>query len=279
MALDVVESVLEQARAPHRDGHRPWPKPRSPWVMAQTWRHLLFAHWRVSEDALRALVPPQLPIDTADGSAWIGVTPFGIQALRAHGTPPLPGLSSFPELNVRTYVSVDGKPGIYFFSLDAASRLAVEAARRIYRLPYFHARMSIERDTGEITYRSRRKHDAAPAAFEGRYRPLGPAFRPAAGSLAHWLTERYCLYTLDEGQRVMRGDIQHPPWNLRQATADIAENTMTAPLGLELSGDPLLHYAARQDVVFWLLSTVNGPRHPFAEGVSGRRGRGTTTSR
>jgi uncharacterized protein YqjF (DUF2071 family) len=218
-------------------------------MQAQTWRDLLFAHWALDPAALRPAVPAQLPIDTFDGRAWIAVTPFEVTGLRLHGTPPLPRLSRFAETNVRTYTTVDGKPGIWFFSLDAASRLAVAAARLTYRLPYFHGRMSIERAAGQVAYATRRT--AGEAALRLRYRATGPPRRAAPGTLEYFLTERYCLYTV-VGGTVRRTEIHHPPWALAQATAEIERNTMAAPLGFDLSADePLLHFAARQDVVIW----------------------------
>lgn len=210
--------------------------------MRQTWLDLLFAHWRVPEAALRRVVPAAVPIDTFAGSAWIGVTPFEVAGLRLRGLPPLP---RFPELNVRTYTTVGGRGGIWFLSLDAASALAVAGARLAYRLPYRRARMEIARAGGEIAYRSRRNA----AALRATYAPEGPAGVPASGTLEHFLTERYCLYTLDRRGRLRRADISHPPWHLRPALAELAENTMAAPFGIELAGEPLLHYAARQDVL------------------------------
>jgi uncharacterized protein YqjF (DUF2071 family) len=224
--------------------------------MAQSWIDLLFAHWSVSPEALRPAVPRQLTLDTFDGQAWIGVTPFEVRNLRLRPTLPVPSLSTFPEINVRTYVTFAGKPGIFFFSLDADSRLAVHAARRAYRLPYFHARMSIVRAAGEVRYESERaenKPGVPGAAFRGVYRPIGAPGAPAAGTLEHWLTERYCLYTLNEEQQVLRGEIQHPSWPLQTAQAEIELNTMSEEVGVDLHGAPLLHYAARQDVVFWSL--------------------------
>ena len=237
--------------------------------MAQTWTHLLFAHWSVAPSALAEVVPPELPLDTFDGRAWIGVTPFCARNTRTRATLPVPYLSTFPEINVRTYVSVDGKPGIYFFSLDAASALAVAAARRAYRLPYFRAQMSITEDAGVVRYVSRRTSvQAPPAAFDARYRATGPQFQAAPGTLEHWLTERYCLYTLDDRQRVLRGDIQHPPWPLQPAEADIDLNTMTAEIAVNLLDAPLLHYARRQDVVFWSLRPATRGRSPRPSAVS-----------
>jgi uncharacterized protein YqjF (DUF2071 family) len=237
-------------------GHRPWPLPHGPWLMAQTWDDLLFAHWRVPAEALRPLVPVSLPVDTFDGSAWLTVTPFEISGLRLHGTPPVPGLSRFPELNVRTYTSLDGMPGIWFFSLDAGSAAAVAAARRTYRLPYHRARMTIERDVAGIRYRSARTSpDGSTAALEVEYVPTGDARPPALGTLEHWLTERYCLYAADRG-RIFRAEIHHPPWPLQPARAAIAANTM-APPGVALpESEPLLQFARRQDVVIWPLKRV-----------------------
>lgn len=235
--------------------NRPWPEPREPWLMAQTWRDLLFAHWRVPPDVLERALPAALPVDTYDGHAWIGVTPFELSGLRPHGGIPLPGASRFPELNVRTYTTVDGKPGIFFLSLDAANPLAVIGARRAYRLPYFRARMQINRRGPAVHYRSERtSSDGAPAEFEAEYRATGAPFTAHPGSLDYFLTERYCLYTVDADGRPLRGEIQHPPWPLQLAEATIVRNTMTAPWGIELPDEePLLHLARLQNVVIWPL--------------------------
>ena len=220
--------------------------------MGQTWKDLLFAHWRVSPNAVRPHVPPQLALDLFDDYAWIGVTPFEVTGLRLIAMPPLPRLSTFLEINVRTYVTAGGKPGILFFSLDAASALAVQAARGYYKLPYFRARMSAERRGPSVHYSSERV--AAPRGqfvFQGRYAPTGDMFEAEPGTLEYFLAERYCLYTVDEG-RLLRGEIHHPPWPLQTAEAEIAVNTM-APPGIPLAGEPVLHFAARQDVVIWSL--------------------------
>jgi uncharacterized protein YqjF (DUF2071 family) len=222
--------------------------------MGQTWEELLFAHWRAEVDGLRALLPPGVELDLFEDEAWIGVTPFRLTGLRARGLPPLPFLSSFLELNTRTYVTAGGKPGIWFFSLDAGSELAVEGARRGYKLPYYRAEIRAEWDDGWLSYESRRRDSRGePAAFRARYRPIGDEIDPDPRSLAHFLTERYCLYALDEGQ-LKRAEIHHPPWPLRPAEAAIEENTMPPP-GVELvDAEPLLHFSARQDVVIWPLA-------------------------
>lgn len=218
--------------------------------MGQSWDDLLFAHWRVDSDAIRRLVPAELQVDEHDGSAWLGITPFILTAFRLRGTLPLPVVSTFPELNVRTYVTAGGKPGIWFFSLDTSSLVAVEAARRAYRLPYFHARMSVEHGA-RIRYRCVRREGPRPFVFEGSYGADGETSQPELGTLEHFLTERYCLYAHDE-EGLHRAEIHHPPWRLRPGEAEIELNTMP-PDGIELDGEPLLHLTERQDVVIWPL--------------------------
>jgi len=248
----LVSDAFRQRAVLGETEHRPWRLPERPWFMGQSWLDLLFAHWRVPEEALREVVPPQLPLDTHDGSAWIGVTPFRVRGLRLRGTLPVPGLSTFLELNVRTYVSVEGRPGIYFLSLDADSGAAVTAARRTYRLPYFHSRIECGRDEEGFRFDlMRTSHDGPPAYFSARYGPEGERLPIRPGSLERWLSERYCLYTLDDERRVQRGEIHHPPWPLRPGWAEIETNTMAMPFGIELEGKPLLHFCGRQDVVIW----------------------------
>jgi uncharacterized protein len=250
--LEDLTSAVRQGASLSTTEHRPWPLPQRSWLMGQSWLDLLFMHWRVDEQSLRRVLPPGLELERIDGDAWIGITPFELRALRLRFTVPVPFLSVFPELNVRTYVSVDGKPGIYFLSLDAGSRLAVTAARRAYRFPYFHARMSARRQGDWVDYGSERVPGSGPpAAFEARYAPFGEPFNALPDSLEWRLTERYCAYALDDEKRVLRAEIHHRPWELRLAEAEIATNAMTAPFGIELEGEPLLHLARRQDVVIW----------------------------
>jgi len=235
-------------------GHRPWALPDAAWVMAQSWVDLLFCHWPVDEAQLRAHVPASLPLDRFDGRTWLSITPFEVQGTRPRGGLPPPVLSRFPELNVRTYVVRDGKHGIWFFSLDAASALAVAAARGLYRLPYLRARMRIARDGGWVDYRSERSDPRGePARFEARYRGSGGVRHPEPGSLEAWLVERYRLYTVDDGGRIFFGDIHHRPWTVQDAVLELRANTMTAPHGIALDGAPLVQFARRQDVVFWPL--------------------------
>lgn len=236
-------------------GHRPWPLPARPWLHRQSWRDLLFAHWQVPAEALRPLVPAPLVLQEVDGMSWIGVVPFWMSGVSGRGLPNLPGLSSFAELNVRLYVEHDGKPGVWFLSLDAASRPAVWAARRFFHLPYYYARMRVERAADRVVYRSERAGGGA--RFHAVYGPTSAVQKARPGTLEHFLTERYCLYAEAPSGRLYRGNIHHAPWPLQAAQADIRENTLLAPHGIELpDAPPLLHFSKRLDVVLWLLEPV-----------------------
>lgn len=238
--------------------HRPWDLPHEPWLMAMRWHDLLFMHWPVPAARLRDFIPRSLTIDTFDGSAWIGVVPFSMSGVRPRLIPPLPWISAFPELNVRTYVIAEGKPGVWFFSLEAANPLAVRAARLGFHLPYYDARMQAERTGIQMQYSSTRTHrGAAPATFRAQYGPVGPVYTAALGSIDSWLTDRYGLYAANRRGRTWRGDIHHRPWPLQPAAAEVEVNTMTHPLGLTLPDtQPLLHFARQLDVVAWRLQPV-----------------------
>ena len=220
------------------------------------WLDLAFLHWPVPADQVRRLLPPGVELDTFDGDAWIGLVPFRMNGIRHRLFAPVPGLCAFHELNVRTYVTRDGKPGVWFFSLDAANPFAVLAARRTFHLRYFHARMrSTTSGGGIIKYESVRAHPGElPARFIGGYRPTGDVLSTSRGTLEHFLTERYCLYCVDPTGCILRGDIHHSPWRLRRAEAELCANTMTCPLGIELpDARPLVHVADRIDAVAWRL--------------------------
>ena len=233
--------------------HRPYPLPAAPFAVTMTWHDLLFAHFEVEPRALRAAVPSSLELDLWHGQAWVGVVPFYMSQVGPPALNQLPWTSAFAELNVRTYVTRGGRAGVYFFSLDAANWLAVLTARAKFHLPYFWARMELEHEGATIRYRSRRWL-GPPARFEASYQPSGEPYSSQPGSLEHWLTERYCLYTTDGAGVVYRGEIQHPPWPLQAAQADISINEMGRPHGLSLAAErPLLHFARRLDVLAWPL--------------------------
>lgn len=231
--------------------HRPWPMPTGPWLMTQTWNDLLFAHWPVDGGMLRGLVPANFEIDTFEGQAWLGIVPFHMTNVAPRLMPALPWVSAFPELNVRTYVRVGDKPGVFFFSLDAGNSVAVGAARTLLNLPYYSAQMTADVAGDDVRYQSRRINGPA-AEFEGSYRGLGDSRKPPYGTLEHFLTERYCLYAVDHTFHAYRLDIHHPPWPLESAEAEITTNTMADAAGIRLpSMAPLLHFAKRQDMVCW----------------------------
>ncbi|HEX5545836.1 MAG TPA: DUF2071 domain-containing protein [Ktedonobacterales bacterium] len=237
---------------------RPWPTPDGPWAMSQVWRKLLFAHWPVSAEMVRPLLPAGLALDTWDGQAWLGIVPFQMEHVHFRGLPGIPTATRFGELNVRTYVTAEGKPGVFFFSLDAGSLLAVLGARALFALPYYHARFAIAAAGGAIHYRCERKGSGKPpAVFEARYQPTGSVQHAQLGSLADWLTARYCLYTT-RGARLMRGEIHHAPWPLQPATAEIVRNTIAEPMGIRLPATPpLLYYSEQLEVVVWPLRAIH----------------------
>ena len=237
--------------------HRPWPVPKTPWNMTQTWNDLLFAHYPIKEEVLRKLVPAALPLDSYNGMCWIGVVPFHMTDIRLRGMPPVPGTDRFPELNVRTYVTVDGKPGVYFFSLDATNLLAVRVAQTFYRLPYVHADIKAIKEGQDILYKSRRR-GIVDARLTCRYRPVSEPFLAEKGSFDEWLTERYCLYTVSKKGVPLRCDIHHEPWPLQKAEAVFEENTMLTGQGINTEqAEPVLHFAKRIKVRMWpLVSAV-----------------------
>lgn len=252
--------------------HRPWPAPARPWAMAMTWEDLLFLHWPVPPEALAGFIPPPLRLDTFDGQAWLGVVPFRMSGIHLRGLPPIPGTAAFPEINVRTYaVAPDGRAGVWFFSLDATNRLAVRAARAWFGLPYFDARIRVERvgasaagaaghdDRAALRYSTTRTHRGTPpAAFSGTYHPTGPVALAVPGTLDHWLIERYALFAVDRRGRVGCGEIHHAPWPLQPAAANVTANTMAEPIGLALSGPaPLAHFARRLEVVAWTVRPLD----------------------
>lgn len=226
--------------------------------MEQSWHDLLFAHWSYPAEAIRNVVPSQLPIDTFDGKAWVGVVPFTIRGLRLRGLPTIPGTAAFPELNVRTYVTIDGRPGVYFFSLDAGNTAAVFAARTAFHLNYYNALMSATRTPDGIRYLSRRTdRRGQPADFSARYRAAGKGVRPAAGTLEHFLVERYCLYAVSPSGRAYRMDIHHRPWLIQPADADVDAAALLEADGIpQPASTPLLHYAPVQEMIAWLPDRV-----------------------
>jgi hypothetical protein len=232
---------VRQALAAEDVSHRPWPAPEGHWVQAQTMEDVLFAHWRVEPAALARLVPPELTLDTFDGEAWVGAVALRVTNLRLRGLPPVPGLSSFAELNVRTYVTLDDRPGIWFFSLELGNLLVVEAMKRLYRLPA--RRVGV--DAGQGRYEL--------PGFAARYRSAGEPFRAGAGTLEEFLTERFCLYTADGG-RLYRAEVHHAPWLLQRVEGAV-DAAQVSPVALPEEAPQLL-YAASRDLLAWGLEEL-----------------------
>ncbi|MBV8206967.1 MAG: DUF2071 domain-containing protein [Acidobacteria bacterium] len=246
MTVDSKE-ILSQA------DHRPWPVPQRAWAIRMLWRNLLFAHWPVPASQLQALVPSPLTVEEFSGSAWVGITPFSMD-LQLRSIPVLRGV---PELNLRTYVRYQDKPGVFFFSLDLASNLGVWGARVGFGLPYWKAamqtRISRRMQTGDadewITFQSRRV--AGTAELRARYRHKGAPEVPRPGSLEHFLTERYCLYNVEK-RKVYRAEIAHAPWPLQPAESEFERNTLPQAAGISLPEErPVLHFARHLDVLCW----------------------------
>ncbi len=244
--------------------HRPWPLPERPWAMTQRWNNLLFAHWPVPAAQIANLLPEGLVPDTFDGYAWIGVVPFTMDRIQLRAIPSIPGANKFPELNLRTYVreTHTNQVGVYFFSLDAANLLAVSVARTFFQLPYYWSRMHVQiRDSSrEFYYRSERIAGPKPASFRARYRSLQKSKvleLSSPGTIEHFLTERYRLFTTDRKGRLFKGDIHHVPWPLEQAEAEFEVNLLPRAHGIELPDTkPLLLFARELVVYVWSLEMV-----------------------
>ncbi|MDZ7693287.1 MAG: DUF2071 domain-containing protein [Balneolaceae bacterium] len=234
--------------------HRPWPIPGTTWRMKQEWHNLLFAHWPVPKSTLEPLVPDPLQVQEFEGNSWIGVVPFQMEGVTFRPFPVLPRISSFLELNLRLYVEYNGKPGVWFLSLDASSRVAVWVARKLFALPYYNAEMKIQENTDTFKYRSKRKHRSAePLRFETEYKPTSNSYSADQGTLEHWLTERYCLYAMDGDGDLYRTEIHHAPWSLQRAEGDILINEVADPYEIDLQGVPsMLHFSSKIEVVAWM---------------------------
>lgn len=238
---------------PDNTKQRPSPKPEGPWAVAMTWKDLLFAHWAVDASLIKHFLPESLELDLFEGKAYVGVVPFRMEGVRQAMMPAIPGLSNFPEINVRTYVKAGGKTGVYFLSLDTSSKLAVAHGQKTYNLPYYNAWIATGKSDGWYTYSSvRQEPGAPPAQFKAKYRPQGEATRAGRGTMEEWLVERYCLFTTLPASGLCRVDVHHKPWALQPAEAEIEINTMGEPFGFDLSKDkPICHFSAELQTNSW----------------------------
>lgn len=235
--------------------HRSEPLPPRAWALTMEWHDLALLHWPIAPQQVQALLPEGLRVETMDGMAWLGVVPFVMRNVRPRWLPKVPGTANFPELNLRTYVTHNGAPGVWFFSLDAASKLAVRGARLGFGLPYFDARMHCERSEGQVRYRSERTHRGAPpATLHAQWRLPQRYAAPPRGSIAHWFVERYRMYVVQRG-RIRIGHIAHEPWQLAETQVDLGACDMARLCGLELRTPPAhVHAAAPLQVAGWMPS-------------------------
>ena len=227
-------------------------------VMHQDWHHLLFLHWEVPPADLQPLLPPGLDVDTFDGKAYVGLVPFTLTGVRPVLTPPLPWISSFHEINVRTYVHRNGRdPGVWFFSLDASSTIAVAAARAMYKLPYFHSHIDFAATNTQITFEARRDdhRGVIPANARVRYGPSDmPRSRAPVGSLDHFLVERYLLYSVGDNHDLYRARVHHQPYPIQRAELFELDDTLVWAAGIRKHEQPQhRHYAREVNVKIYLI--------------------------
>ena len=249
--LGTFDAIARQARLGTASAQRPWPLPTAPWSHAETRRDVLLAHWGVPPEQLARLLPPGLAADTFGGAAWLGVSAYRVTGFRLRGLPPLPGIASFPRLEVCTPVTVGSRPGLWLFQLETGNRLVAEALKRTHRLPAYHASVTLqETPTGFEVDATRDGH-----SFLGRYARRGRPFVAEPGTLDHFLAERYALYT-EDGGRLYRLELNHPPWRLERATAEFGRTDL-APA--HPAGEPNLLYSAAQDVLLWPLEEARDP--------------------
>lgn len=241
-----------------RSSHTPRPLPSGRWQITQRWNDLLFAHWPVPAASIARLLPEGLEPDVFQGSAWLGMVPFWLDRIKVRGLPVIPGMRSFPDLNVRTYVrdELTHTPGMYFFSLDATNLLAVVLAHTFFHLPYHWAEMRLDqRSEREFAFYSRRRLTDAEVIFKARYRGLGPTHKLAecgAGTLEHFLMERSSLFTRNRAGQAVRASLHHVPWPLEEAEAEIERNDLATSIGIDLPAiEPVLHYSRRLAVYVW----------------------------
>jgi uncharacterized protein YqjF (DUF2071 family) len=221
--------------------------------MTQTWHNLLFAHWPCPPEVLRPIIPEGVELDTFEGQAWVGIIAFRMTGIRLHGCPPMPLFNQFAEINVRTYVTLDNKPGVYFLSLDADNTPALAIARPWFHLAYRHSSIRFEMHDDSVSFESTRTEPGQPAAhFVGTYRPVAEAHKSVPGTLENWLTERYCFYSANRHGQLYCAEVHHEQWPLQPAQAHIASNTLALSHGIQLPAtQPLLHYAHYVKTLVW----------------------------
>ncbi|MBB6443954.1 YqjF family protein [Bacillus benzoevorans] len=231
--------------------HRPNPLPDLPWVSTQRWEDVLFLHWPVSPDLLTPHLPQSLQLDLYDGTAWIGMVFFQVKGMRPRLLPAVPFISSYLQLNVRTYVTYKGRSGVYFFRLTVDSILACFLAKTWYSLPFMMAEIKMDSQGDDIHMVSKRKIGKFEERMSCSYTPEASVFHTQMNTLDHWLFERYCSWNMRQGT-LLRIDIHHTKWNLQKAAAVIRSNTVTDFLTAKISqNNPIVHYSSAKQALFW----------------------------
>ncbi|MDX1437621.1 MAG: DUF2071 domain-containing protein, partial [Anaerolineales bacterium] len=218
------QRVMSQA------GGRPNPLPDRPWIMYQEWHNVLFCSWPIAVEELRPLVPPELELDTFEGTAWFSLLPMVMERLHLRFLPPVPGTSNFNEINLRTYVRYQDEPGVYFFKIFAESRLGALMARLAFHLPYEYTEIDLVKGKGTLAMHT---VDGTINQMSVRYQPGGTPTEPPAGSREHFLIERYADFAADKAGAVYRGDIQHARWKTQPVEAEFDTLTIPAAAGLK----------------------------------------------
>ena len=232
--------------------HRPYSLPEWPWVTTQRWENVLFLHWQFSPNVLKPHIPKQLQLDLYDAAAWIGIVFFQVKGMRLRSMPALPRLSSFLQLNVRTYVTYNGLPGVYFFSLDVDSKFACLLAKTIYSLPFRRADVKLDRQGDYMNMVYARKKGSFAGEMSCSYAPVSAVFQAQINTFDHWLLERYCLWNIRKND-LWRTDIHHTKWNFQKAEVILHSHSMAGYLHRKSFLDhPLVHYAAMKQALFWL---------------------------
>ncbi|MFD0770574.1 YqjF family protein [Bacillus sp. CGMCC 1.60114] len=239
--------------------HRPFPISSKKWIMRQTWRNVFFLHWPIRPEALRPHIPAPLQMDTFDHYAWLGIVAFVMGGIYPRNFPFISITPRFSEVNVRTYVQYDGKPGVYFLSLDVQNWASYTIAKRWYRLPYYPAQISFQNEDKTIHCQSIRKGKInTQIAFNGSFIPSPEVNFANTGTIDHWLTERYCLYSADKRGNIYCGEIHHSPWPLQKIETEIGMNTLFSPFHSGLSKEkPISHFSKGIDSLIWNIKRIH----------------------
>ena len=230
--------------------------PNLPWIMKQTWHDLLFAHYPVKLELLQKLVPPVFQLDSYNGIGWVGVVPFHVQNHRVRLLPPIPGFDRFAQINIRTYVTVNGKRGVYFIRVHMNHLIAGVLAKTFYYMPFQAAIVKMEQSDRYINFCSIKSKQIE---FQCHYTPISESKLAEKASFEHWLVERYSMYSLNRKGEVMRSDILHNYWPLQLAEGEITNHSILLNEGIQVANnEPILHYAKKMEAMLWPVVRENG---------------------